>query len=183
MSRELMTNDQYWAAQPPQVRELRSLHEPELSTRAHELADAGFLVDVPIHVWKWAAELVMLLRDQQGLTWVPSANQEPLNLAGDALKFGFAGRSYDPKHAPPGSIRISMYAEDYPPFDPPAPPPIPSIGPPKYVSFYTGVGNRYYSTPEGRANPAGDRVGQDGSEYRKLVIPGLMGNTHLWEKV
>lgn len=174
-----VTADQYWAHQDPQVRALRTMHDPELSTKAHELADAGELIDVPIMVWQWDPFLVMSLRAMQNLTWVPSANQEPLNLAGDALMFGFAGRHYDPATPPPGSIKVSVDSIDYPAFDPPAPPtPAPDA---RLVGSWTGVGQRYYCLPAGLPLPKGFPTTQDGVNYKKVVIPGLMAPFHGWE--
>jgi len=174
-------DETYWAAQPPQIRVLKNLNEPALSTAAKDAADKGFLVDVPIHVWKWRPWLVMTLREQSGLTWVPSANQPPLNLAGDALKFGFAGRTYEPNNPPPGSIRVSTKQSDYPPFDPPPPPVVQApVGLP--VGHWTGLLNRYYCNPAGIAMPDGARIMQDGATFVKRVVPNVIGTFHFFEK-
>lgn len=168
----------YWAHQPPQIRVLKNLSDPALSTAAREAADKGFPVDVPIQVWKWRPWLVMMIREQQGLTWVPSANQEPLNLAGDALKYGFSGRSYEPKNPPPGTIKVSTRQSDYPAFDPPAPPPAPVSG--LVVGGAIGFDNRFYSLPAGLNVPNGGKVIQDGRMCTKSVVNGVIGQFHFF---
>lgn len=103
-----MTNEYeaYWASQPAAVQALMSAgSEQERATMAHELADQGYLIDVPIMVWGWDPLATMIVRRNQGFTWVPSANQQPVAVAPG---LSFPGRpSYDAKHPPPGSIPVT----------------------------------------------------------------------------
>ena len=94
----------YWLSEPPEVRDLQSLDPDPRSARASELAIKGFTVDVPIMVWGWDPYLVMKLRQDFGYTWVPSAMQQPVQVAPGLT---FAGQStYDPNSPPPGSIAV-----------------------------------------------------------------------------
>lgn len=96
----------YWAAQPPAVQVLMDLREPELTAKSHELADAGYTIDVPIMVWGWDPLATMIVRKNQGFTWVPSANQDPVQV-GPGLNFpGLA--PYDADHVPEGSIPVTI---------------------------------------------------------------------------
>ena len=71
-------------------------------------------------VWGWDAFLTMTMRVQFGYTWVPSALQPPVSIAPGIAQPGVV--SYDPLHAPPGSIKVSTNIVDYPPFNPPPQP-------------------------------------------------------------
>jgi hypothetical protein len=96
----------YWASQPPQVQALMNLPtEAERLAMAHELADQGYLIDVPIMVWRWDPLSTMVVRRNQGFTWVPSANQNPVQVMPGLSYPGLA--SYDPKNPPPGAIKVS----------------------------------------------------------------------------
>jgi hypothetical protein len=114
------------------------------------LATRGFTVDVPIMVWKWDPWKVMRLREQYGYTWVPSALQAPIQ---EPPGFNVPGLTpYDPNNPPTGSIKVSTNIADYPPFNPPAPPPLPVT-----VTDWVGglnFGNTYFAltgdpTPDG----------------------------------
>jgi hypothetical protein len=96
----------YWATQPAEVQAL--MYAPNETKRmelAHELADQGFLIDVPIMVWGWDPLSTMVVRRNQGYTWVPSANQDPVAVAPGVSFPGLP--SYDPKNAPSGSIAVT----------------------------------------------------------------------------
>src|SRR5579864_7543753 len=112
----------YWASQPPEVRALPAIDDfDQRIRRAADLAGKGFVVDVPIMVWGWDPYLVMKMRQDYGYTWVPSALQPNITVAPGVTQPGTV--SYDPTHAPTGSIRVSTNIADYPAFDPPTPPP------------------------------------------------------------
>lgn len=96
----------YWAAQPPEVQALMSLtSEAEKDTLAHDLADKGYKIDVPIMVWGWDPLSTMVVRRNQGFTWVPSANMSPVSV-GPGLTFPGLP-SYDPNTAPAGAIEVT----------------------------------------------------------------------------
>jgi hypothetical protein len=96
----------YWQAQPPAVRELAGLSGDERVARAQELANQGYLIDVPIMVWGWDPYLVMKERQEVGYTWVDSMNRQ-----GNESMPGhpFVGMTpYDPFNPPSGSIPVSL---------------------------------------------------------------------------
>jgi hypothetical protein len=114
----LTAADSYWASQPPEVQALRDIpDEAQRTAKAHELADQGYLIDVPIMVWNWDPLTTMVVRQNQGFTWVPSANQKPVPVAPGLT---FAGLpSYDAKNIPPGAIPVTTdfakgFAVQYP---------------------------------------------------------------------
>ena len=73
--------------------------------RAMELADKGFLIDIPLMVWKWDPLTTMVVRRNQGLTWIPSAKGDPIKVAPGITFPGLP--SYDPTKPPPGSIKVT----------------------------------------------------------------------------
>ena len=97
--------DAYWAAQPPEVQQLRDI--PDLAARttmAQKLADQGFTIDKAIMVWGWDPLRTMLTRQAYGYTWAPSWNQGNVSTPGITL----AGQTpYDPNGAPSGSIAVN----------------------------------------------------------------------------
>ena len=121
---QTVTSDQYWAAQPPQVRALRNMDTTtaDRGMLAAELAQKGFTIDVPIMVYGWDAAIVMTIREADGLTWVPSALQPNIGYQVPGGPTNPPYVPYDPNNRPSGSIKVSTASPDYPPFDPPAPP-------------------------------------------------------------
>jgi hypothetical protein len=105
---KIVTNEYeaYWATQPAEVQALMyASSEAKRTELAHELADQGFLIDVPIMVWGWDPLSTMVVRRNQGYTWVPSANQDPVKVAPGVNFPGLPG--YDPKNPPAGSIAVT----------------------------------------------------------------------------
>jgi len=98
-------DDAYWAKQPPAVQQLREIDDPDArKTMATHLAAQGYTIDVPIMVWGFDAGKTTALRQQYGYTWVPSATQQPIELAPGLSMPGMD--PYDPKNPPPGSILV-----------------------------------------------------------------------------
>lgn len=96
--------DAYWAAQPPEVQQLRDV--TDLATRnamAQQLADQGFTIDKAIMVWGWDPLKTMLTRQMYGYTWAPNMNQGNVSTPGITL---IGQTPYDPKNAPAGSIAV-----------------------------------------------------------------------------
>lgn len=105
--------DAYWAAQPAEVQRLMQCNTVEMrETMARELADKGFIIDVPIMVWGWDPLATMVVRRNQGYTWVPSANMAPVSVAPG---ISFPGLPpYDPNTIPPGGIPVTIkWAEGF----------------------------------------------------------------------
>jgi hypothetical protein len=172
-----LTDDIYWLAQPTAIRALRQMPSgPERDEKALALAQAGYIVDVPIMVWNWDAVSTMGVRQQLGFAWVPSAFQAPLS--------GMPGTSLP---IPPGAIKVSTNAADYPPFDPPAPPQIPATN----VIGWQVFGKVYTFGPGALANGKpmvtdGQVVTQDGIQYSAHVTTGSllgMGVTIYFERI
>lgn len=97
--------DAYWAAQPPAVQALRYMLPDQRFALAEQLASQGYTIDVPIMVDNEDPLFVMIQRQIEGYTWVPSALQ-PNIPAGPGIMFPGAP-AYDPNNPPPGSITVS----------------------------------------------------------------------------
>jgi hypothetical protein len=97
-------DDAYWANQPPAVQQLRDMQsQAQRATMGAQLAQEGYTIDVPIMVWGWDPATTTAARQSMGYTWVPSAGQQPVEVAPGLT---FAGAAYDPAHPPPGSIIV-----------------------------------------------------------------------------
>jgi hypothetical protein len=172
-----LTPDIYWAHQPSTVRALRTMTPDEVGIAAKQLADQGFIIDVPIMVYQWDPITVMGLRKVWGYAWVPSGNQPNIPVVPG---LNFPGLpSYDPNSPPPGSIKVSFDAADFPAFDPP-PPPIPVstaiVGARIWANVFTfGPGAK---DPQGNFTIAdGQTVTQDGVHYTAHRSQAMMGET------
>jgi hypothetical protein len=170
----------YWASQPPEVRALPGLADQEQrASKAAELATKGFTIDVPIMVWGWDAYLAMSMRAQFGYTWVPSALQPPVTIAPGIAQPGVV--SYDPLHMPPGSIKVSMNIQDYPPFAP-APLPQPQTPAGDNPVGLQSVGTIYFSVP-GETYPDGARFADTRGTFQKHMVVTPFGRSAYWEKI
>ncbi len=75
--------DAYWAAQPPEVQQLRNVTDlSERNAMAQNLADQGFTIDKAIMVWGWDPLKTMLTRQMYGYTWAPNLNQGNVSTPG-----------------------------------------------------------------------------------------------------
>jgi hypothetical protein len=96
--------DAYWAAQPPEVQQLRDVTDfATRSAMAQQLADQGFTIDKAIMVWGWDPLKTMLTRQMYGYTWAPNMNQGNVSTPGITL---IGQTPYDPNNAPAGSIAV-----------------------------------------------------------------------------
>jgi hypothetical protein len=94
----------YWAQQPAAVQQLQNIQDPTQRTQlAEQLAHEGYTIDVPIMVWGWDPQATTELRQSLGYTWVPSALQQPIEVAPG---LSFNGQSYNPANPPAGSITV-----------------------------------------------------------------------------
>lgn len=174
-----LTNDIYWASQPPEIQALRSLPDASdaRAKAAEDLAKNGFRIDVPIMVWAWDAFKVMKLRSDFGYTWVPSALMPPVTLAPGLAMAGNV--PYDPNAPPPGSIKVSTDSKDFPPFvEPVKPKPVtegPVVGP-------QSIGNLYLTTV-GDKSPADTVITEPRGKFVKRVRVGPFGAWAYWEKL
>jgi hypothetical protein len=99
-------DDAYWAAQPPAVQALRTIQDPDQRAElATELANDGYTIDVPIMVWGWDPSLITSARQADGYTWVPSALQNPVEVAPGLPAVGSVA-AYNPNNPPSGSIAV-----------------------------------------------------------------------------
>ena len=158
-----LTDDIYWASQPPAIQALRAM--PEDGTRvaaAMALAAQGYTIDVPIMAWNWDAVQVMTLRAQYGYTWVPSALSSPVAMAPGLTTPGFS--VYDPAHPPANGIIVSLDAASYPPYQ--AAPTVHPSAPASLVGFAEGAG--YWS-----ALPAATSQLANGQSYTDPLGRGV----------
>jgi hypothetical protein len=100
-------DEAYWASQPPAVQALQSIQDPEQrAAMATHLASEGYSIDVPIMVWGWDPSITTAMRQADGYTWVPSALQNPVDVAPGLPSMGTMA-AYNPNNPPAGSIAVS----------------------------------------------------------------------------
>ena len=98
--------DAYWAAQPKEVQELRTIDDyVARGEKGQELAQKGFVIDSAIMLQRWDPYMTMKDRKEEGYTWVPALGQDGVPLAPGLSFPGMA--KYDAKNPPPGSIQVS----------------------------------------------------------------------------
>lgn len=118
----VVSADQYWAAQPVPVQALRHSTNPQQDGMA--LAMGGYVIDYPCMIWyPESPGFIMLMREQMGLFWAPSALQ---SYPGGMLDPAFAP-FFSPSPQPAGSIKVTYNPADYPPVVPPTPPSPPVV--------------------------------------------------------
>jgi hypothetical protein len=97
-------DEAYWAQQPAAVQQLQNIQDPaQRAEVATQLAQEGYTIDVPIMVWGWDPATTTAARESMGYTWVPSADQQPVEVAPGLT---YAGTSYNPAQPPAGSITV-----------------------------------------------------------------------------
>lgn len=103
--------DAYWAAQPPEVQQLRTIgdYNARLSL-AGDLAAKGYTIDRGIMVNGWDPLKTMTARQIYGYTWTPSFNQS-VNSAPPGMALS-PETAYDPSNPPTGSIKVSTAFAD-----------------------------------------------------------------------
>lgn len=166
----------YWAHQPPEIAELSSISVlNDRIARAAELATKGFLIDVPIQAWGLDAYYTMLFRQQLGMTWAPSALMQPVTVA------PMPGTpSYDPDHAPVGSIKVTLDPADYAPYNPPQPKPtIPPTASPVGALNFANI----YFPQAWDASPDGTVITEARGTFRKHRVATIIGFNSYWEKI
>jgi hypothetical protein len=100
-------DDSSWASQPPAVQALQNIQDPEQrAAMATQLANEGYSIDVPIMVWGWDPSITTAMRQADGYTWVPSALQNPVEVAPGLGGMGTM-EAYNPNNPPAGSIAVS----------------------------------------------------------------------------
>jgi hypothetical protein len=97
-------DEAYWASQPAAVQQLQNANPADRGELAAQLANEGYSIDVPIMVWGWDPATTMAARQADGYTWVPSALQQPVEVAPG---LAFNGQSYNPANPPAGSITVT----------------------------------------------------------------------------
>lgn len=174
-------NDLYWAAQPPEVRALRDMPRtsPEDAdaryTKAVELATKGFVIDTQIHAEGLEPWATMWLRLRYGYTWVPSILQVPNFDLAPGIS-GMPGDGYDPHNPMPGSIAVSLEADDYPAYEQ-APPVVVATPPAKPGPALTAT---IRSAVAGENSPSGTVwVDENGAKWVKVAVRVPFG-WHVW---
>ena len=103
-SAETSFDNAYWAQQPAAVQQLQSIQNPaQRAELGEQLAQQGYSIDVPIMVWGWDPATTTAARESMGYTWVPSAEQNPVEVAPGLT---FPGTTYNPSSPPAGSITV-----------------------------------------------------------------------------
>jgi hypothetical protein len=158
----------YKAHWPPQVRALWGINDiAERAAKARDLEAAGFFVDLNTMIYQEDPVLYMYYSQMFGLTWIGPAH------LGGAIDNGGSGSG----DVPVGYEKVSVKAEDFPPFDPPVIPVLNTniVGKETYPgNFAPGPG---WKGPDG-VTPVvrdGQIVEQGGKKYVAHVKPGLMG--------
>lgn len=138
-----LTQAIYEASRPDAFQALFAIPQPsqaERTAKATELYNQGYIVDWPIDVWGFPADLLMADRINLNDLYVPSAFM--VIPPGTDLSQPWGDRAAaDPVTAPRKVIKASVDAADYPPFHPATPPPVPSALP-----IGTRNGNAYSVT-------------------------------------
>jgi hypothetical protein len=99
-------DNNYWAQQPAAVQPLRTMQDQEQrAALATQLASEGYSIDVPIMVWGWDPSTVTSMRQAEGYTWVPSALQNPVEVAPGLPSMGTL-TAYNSNNPPAGSIAV-----------------------------------------------------------------------------
>lgn len=172
-----LTKEIYAASKPPKVRDLWNLPFDQREIAAAELADEGFVIDRQIDIWGWDPVKVMVTRDQLGYAWVPNAFQPNLQ-----DPFALLGGPHTDMTKPwPKSIKVSVDANDFPPFvEPPAPSPeVRPVG--------VAIGNGLFSANIEAVYPngvwrfrAGETFTQDGVKYKFNHVDTPFGPSISW---
>ncbi len=172
----------YWASEPPEIvaafGPASTLSQDDRTTRAVQLAQQGFTIDIAIMVWDWDPYLVMTMRANYGFTWVPAALQPPITVAPG---LSFPGAAYDPNSPPAGSIPVSVNIANYPPYAPPAST-APAAPPPQDPVGLQSVGNLYLSVV-GDSYPDGAEYTDSRGTFLKHVVITPFGRNNYWELI
>jgi len=97
--------DAYWAEQPAAVQQLRYMPYDQRQAYADQLATQGYVIDQEIMVDGQDPLAVMIHREMNGYTWVPSLNQPTLE---EGPGFDEPGLTpYNPNEPPAGSVQVS----------------------------------------------------------------------------
>jgi len=162
-----LTDDIYWAAQPPEIQKVRQMVTGvDRDKITLDLAKRGFLIDVPIHAWNWSPSITMYLRAQYGFTWV-----------NNALEPGGGGNG----PVPAGKIKVSVDAADYPAWPKPEPPAVGTnlVGPQLFGNIFTygpgAVRDDKFVVKDG------DLVTQGGRTYKARVNAFAIGTQVYFE--
>lgn len=159
-------NEIYWNSFAPAVRALR-LMEPEgpsmldpngRTETAITLAQKGYHIDYDIHVLNDDPYMTMTLRQNYGYTWVPCLLMPPVQMVPGVTSPGMI--AYDPNNPPSGAIKVSLDTNDYPAYDPPAPPIV--IAPPQSLVGIR-IGLNTYSAVVGATDAL-----NDGDQYKDV---------------
>ena len=175
-------NDAYIASKPLEVQALFSMGSDEArAAKGQELA-YKYLLCKRIDINNGDPWTVMLTWLDLGYTWMPSALQDPLTVAP-----GLNDQHdppYDPLNPRPGSIKVSIDLDDYPPFVKPV------VKPPDPTLSLSPVGallhDKVYSNKPWDHYPDGAVTGQNGvpadsrGVFTKQLIPNPFYAAAVW---
>jgi hypothetical protein len=161
---KILTADIYWASLDTKLQVLRHMDLGARFDLARELMAQNFTIDEACQLdQEMEPQDVMLVRLNNGLVWVPAANQPNIpTMPGDDMP---GQKAYDAAHPPAGSIMVSIDAADYPRFGGELPTVIvkPSVG----ESFLTVKGEIFLPGPGLNQNliAEGQTIAQKGRLY------------------
>lgn len=176
-----LTQDDWIASRPPEVRALFEMPDPVLrQQRAEELYEKGFILCNEIDVLNGSAPLVMFMLAQMGLKWTPSFHQPNLVLAG-----GIAQQitKIDVDHPWPNSITVSVNLADYPPHDPAV---VPVKEPMVGIAYNDGTYSITAAAIDAEVHGAlkkGSVITENGKQWKYNILSGGFLNRRWWEVV
>lgn len=133
----------YWASQPTAVQSAHSAGT--LGSQCLALANQGYVIDEWIMCWGNDAYWAMVIRAENGYTWVPSLLQTPIGANPGYAEPGLPplpGQTAYPIIPPPGSVIVSTSVLSYPAYS--APVSISSITSPQKFSLGPQIGTGEY---------------------------------------
>lgn len=159
-----LTTPIYWASLDPVIAKLQHMPLEQREPYAKQLTARGYLIDKACQVdQEMNPPDVMLVRQNNGFTWVPSAGQPNIPTMPGADLPGLPPYNPNPPF-PAGSIKVSIDAADYPPFDGVEPPK------PKLIvgeAIQTAGGTIYLAGPGANMSSLseGQIITQNGVDY------------------
>ena len=179
-------NPAYWAHFSPEIQTLND----HAKWDSDPIGRLGAAITLAMHgnvIDKWIMAdgndpfVTMQERISYGFTWVHSILQAPVTVAPG---LGLPGSEpYNAAAVPPGSIKVSIDLDDYPPFVAPVAPPPPTMNSENTpVGF--NLGGRYYScNPPNEPTPNGTVITEPRGTFRKLRADTPFGVSQTWIKI
>lgn len=157
---------------------------------------SGLPIDTEIMLWGWSAPMTMLIRQNNGYAWVPPNGTPNINV-GPGLPPPVGEVSNYPSSMPPGWIKVSTAAADYPAYVPPAAPVVPITWTPDLTNMLSwteapslsngvltpGKTQYYFGIVAGQSPSIGTPCNFDGSAFVCAYYPNpepMGGMVKMW---